>query len=132
MIMDQSLEKIEYHFKCGIKCCQEEATYRSDKSLMKLLKQIDIGGLKDVKEMKFTDLIEKILDQDILLEAFMLILKPVDSSVPLNLEKLQNLTREECIKVIKDFFTLSPSLKSWLGIGKPEPGLLSRTEQTMN
>ncbi len=127
-----NLEKKEYQFKCGVKASQKEATYKTDKQLIKtVLTKLNINTLTDLKEsMKVTDLIEKLINEDILLDAIDIILDVESVPEALKSDKYkadwENLTREEIINIANDFFILSPSLSKKLGIGKS--GLDSQPE----
>lgn len=113
------LQKIQYEFKCGLKATQTEATYKSDKKLVRILiDKLDVSSIQDIKNTKVSVLITQFIESDILLEVLKVILQPQTDSGSFD---LSDLTREEIIQVFNDFFILSPSLSKKLGIGKSEP-----------
>lgn len=113
------LLKKDYNFKNGLKAVQTEATYKTDKALIQLLmKVLDVKSLADIKtKFSVAELIEKLINNDILLEALVIVLK-TDKGEKIKTTDLEELTREEIIEVIQDFFTLSPRLSSLLETGK--------------
>lgn len=110
------MDRKEYNFQCGIKAYQEECNLRQDKELLQLIKEIDLGEVKDFRQLKLQDIIDKILSNDIVEKFFNIILiEKTDSAHGIDWTQLK---RSEVIEVIEDFFQLSPALQEWFGTGK--------------
>lgn len=119
-----------YIFKCGIKAWQEECSYSQDKQLVKLLETVDISEIKDFSDMKVSDIVSKIFDNDLIPKLFDIILiHEMKDATP----DWTQLKRSEVVEVIEDFFQLSPTLKKWFGTGKLKlDSLLDSSVKTVN
>lgn len=112
------IEHIEYNFKClkgtGIKAYQAELTLKQDRLINDLIKGLDKNLIKDITKIEFSRVLD-ILFQTALLDKLL--------NIVLNTNNVDysDLTNSELEKVVTDFFTLNPSLKKWLGIGKTAP-----------
>ena len=107
--------RVEYKFQCGITAAQEESSYDQDIISLQILKSADIGELKNLTEIPFNIILEKIASTGVILKLIENVL--IDKVIPEG-KTFGDLKRSEYIKVLKDFFDLSPVLKSWSGIGK--------------
>lgn len=107
-----------YNFKCGISAYQEECTLAQDKALSAILIKLDLGELQSLKDIKLEHLFTKLIENDMLYQILDIILIPEDIPDPVAESKWNNLRRSEVVSVFEDFFTLSPALEKWFGIGK--------------
>jgi hypothetical protein len=107
-----------YNFKCGITAYQEECTLAQDKQLSAILIKFDLGELQSFKDVKIMHLFTKLVEDDMLYQILDIILIPEYIPDPLAESKWNNLRRSEVVSVFEDFFTLSPALEKWFGIGK--------------
>lgn len=111
-------ERKTYNFKCGITAYQEECTLAQDKQLSAILIKLDLGELQSLKDVKIEHLFTKLIENDMLYQILDIILIPEYIPDPLAESKWNNLRRSEVVSVFEDFFTLSPALEKWFGIGK--------------
>lgn len=111
-------ERKTYNFKCGITAYQEECTLAQDKQLSAILIKFDLGELQSLKDVKIEHLFTKLIENDMLYQILDIILIPEYIPDPLTESKWNNLRRSEVVSVFEDFFTLSPALEKWFGIGR--------------
>ena len=103
----------DYELSSGIKCYQEDLTYKQDKQILSLLKNLNIESISDLSTMKISDLMGILFDENLLEKFLKIILLPTDKK-EIPEEKLTEIKNSELEEIIEDFFILNPSVMKLL------------------
>jgi hypothetical protein len=108
------MERKLYKFKNGIQAHQEELSIEQDYRIAELMTELEIPGFEDIEKMQIQNLIKLLASSGVLEKFLEVILLPAKDTEGISAEKLKTLKNSEVQKVMDDFFTLNPLVKSLL------------------